>query len=326
MADGEHYCILTRFGIEQYKYSTGEKLGYYLDFSTLNLSKSQYVTDYAVSADNEKILLTVNPEEIYRHSFNAEYYVYNVKDRSLKQVSNKKVRLAEFAPTSDKVAYVWNNNLYYMSLSDMKEIQITFDGKYNHIINGTTDWVYEEEFAITKGFYWNNDGTKIAYYRFDESNVVEYDMTMFPQDSLYPLHYRYKYPKAGEDNSKVTVFIYDLAKNASKGVKISSDYEYIPRIQWTQDNSLCVHSMNRHQNDYRLNLVNAETFESKEVFKDTDACYVEQPDFVKFLKDKKTMIVRSERNGYMNLYSVFSIIHIKMPNSEFTVHLLGEYS
>lgn len=304
LADGEHYCILTRFGIEQYKYSTGEKLGYYLDFSTLNLSKGKFVTDYAVSADNEKILLTVNPEEIYRHSFNAEYYVYNVKDKSLKQITKKKIRLAEFSPTSDKVAYVWNNNLYYMSLSDMKEIQITFDGKYNHIINGTTDWVYEEEFAITKGFYWNNDGTKIAYYRFDESNVVEYDMTMFPQDSLYPLHYRYKYPKAGEDNSKVTVFIYDLAKNASKGVKISSDYEYIPRIQWAQDNSLCVHSMNRHQNDYRLNLVNAETFEAREVFKDTDACYVEQPDFVKFLKDKKTMIVRSERNGYMNLYSV----------------------
>lgn len=304
LADGEHYCILTRFGIEQYKYSTGEKLGYYLDFSTLDLSKGKFVTDYAVSADNEKILLTVNPEEIYRHSFNAEYYVYNVKDKSLKQITKKKIRLAEFSPTSDRVAYVWNNNLYYMSLSDMKEIQITFDGKYNHIINGTTDWVYEEEFAITKGFYWNNDGTKIAYYRFDESNVVEYDMTMFPQDSLYPLHYRYKYPKAGEDNSKVTVFIYDLAKNASKGVKISSDYEYIPRIQWAQDNSLCVHSMNRHQNDYRLNLVNAETFEAREVFKDTDACYVEQPDFVKFLKDKKTMIVRSERNGFMNLYSV----------------------
>ena len=309
LADGEHYCILTRNGIEEYEYATGKKLGYYLDFSTLNLANDKYIVDYAISNDNEKILLTVNPEEIYRHSFNAEYYIYNVKDKSLKQVSNKKIRLAEFAPTSDKIAYVWNNNLYYMSLSNMKEIQISFDGKYNHIINGTTDWVSEEEFAITTGFFWNNEGSKIAYYRFDESNVKEYDMTMFPQDSLYPLHYKYKYPKAGEDNSVVDVYIYDLAKNESHLIPnvdgTNNKDIYLPRIQWTyNDNMLCVHWMNRHQNDYRLYLVDANTLTAKLAFQDTDECYVEQPDFVTFLKDKKNMIVRSERNGYMNLYNV----------------------
>lgn len=307
LSDGEHYCILTRLGIEEYEYSTGKKLGYYIDFSTLGLSKGTYIADYSISNDNEKVILVANPEYIYRHSFVADYYLYNIKDKTIKKLSDNKIRLATISPTNDKVAYVYDNNLYVLDINAMQTTQVTFDGEYNHIINGTTDWVYEEEFAITQGFFWNNAGNKIAYYRFDESEVKEYDMTMFPQDSLYPMHYKYKYPKAGEDNSKVDVFVYDLKTNKSTKLNISeNDYQdtYYPRMQWSANDELCVTFLNRHQNDYKLYLIDVNTFDKKVIFEDKDECYIEQPDFVTFLKDKKNVIVRSERNGYMNLYMV----------------------
>lgn len=308
LADGEHYCILTRFGIEKYEYATGKKLGYYIDFSTLGLDKNTIISDYSISNDNEKVLLAANSVFIYRHSFVADYYLYNIKDKSIKKIADKKIRLAEFSPKNDKVAYVFENNLYCFDLNTDKTTQITFDGKYNNIINATTDWVYEEEFAITKGFFWNNAGNKIAYYRFDESEVKEYDMTMFPQDSTYPVAYKYKYPKAGEDNSKVDVFVYDFDTQKNTKLNISdNDYQdtYYPRMQWTwEDNTLCVTFLNRHQNDYKLYLVNTNTLQKRVIFEDKDDCYIEQPDFVTFLKDKKNVIVRSERNGYMNLYMV----------------------
>lgn len=306
LSDGEHYCILTRYGIEKYEYKTGEKLGYFIDFSTLDLQQGTVISDYSISNDNEKVLLAANPEYIYRHSFVADYYLYNLKDKTLKKISDNKIRLAEFSPNNDKIAYVYNNNLYCMDINKMQQTQITKDGKYNHIINGTTDWVYEEEFAITKGFFWNKIGDKIAYYRFDESDVREYDMTMFPQDSLYPVHYKYKYPKAGEDNSKVDIYVYDLNTKKCNKINIIDDYDvYYPRMQWAEtDDDLCVTFLNRHQNYYKLYLVNVNTNTKKVIFDDVDDCYIEQPDFVTFLKDKKNVIVRSERNGFMNLYMV----------------------
>lgn len=308
LSDGEHYCILTRFGIEKYEYATGKKLGYYIDFSTLGFDKNTIVSDYSISNDNEKVLLATNSQYIYRHSFVADYYLYNTKDKSIKKIADKKVRLAEFSPKNDKIAYVFENNLYCLDLNTDKTTQITFDGEYNNIINATTDWVYEEEFAITKGFFWNNAGNKIAYYRFDESEVKEYDMTMFPQDSTYPVSYKYKYPKAGEDNSKVDIFVYDFDTQKSTKLNISDNgYQdtYYPRMQWTwEDNALCVTYLNRHQNDYKLYLIDVNTLQKRVIFEDKDDCYIEQPDFVTFLKDKKNVIVRSERNGYINLYMV----------------------
>ncbi|MBR1768984.1 MAG: S9 family peptidase [Bacteroidales bacterium] len=306
LSDGEHYCILTRNGIEKYEYKTGKKIGYLVDFSALNLKEGTVIADYSVSNDNQKVLLAANPEYIYRHSFVAEYYLYDMKDKSIIRLTDKKIRLAEFSPTNDKIAYVFDNNLYCLLLNTMESIQITKDGKYNHIINGTTDWVYEEEFAITKGFFWNKTGDKIAYYRFDESDVKEYDMTMFPQDSLYPVHYKYKYPKAGEDNSKVDIYVCDLNTVKCERINITDDYDvYYPRMQWAEtDGELCITFLNRHQNYYKLYLVNVNTKEKRVIFEDVDECYIEQPDFVTFLKDKKNVIVRSERNGYMNLYMV----------------------
>lgn len=306
LQDGEHYCILTRYGIEQYEYKTGKKIGYLVDFSALNLGQDVIITDYAISNDNEKILLTANPEYIYRRSFVAYYYIYNIKTKEVIQLSKDKVKLAEFSPKADKVAFVRDNNLFISDLSAMNEKQITFDGKKNAIINGTTDWVYEEEFGITKGFYWNNDGSKIAYFRFDESKVKEYTIPFYIVDSIYPNNYTYKYPKAGEDNSFVDIYIYDLASQKSNKVDIKDHNDiYLPRMQWTKnDNELCYIWMNRHQNELRMYTIDANTMHQEIIFTDKDDCYLEEPMNAKFLQDKKNAIVRSERNGFMNLYMV----------------------
>ncbi len=304
MANGEHYCILTRNGIEQYEYKTGKKIGYLVDFSALSLDENSIVTDYTISKDNRKILLATNPEYIYRHSYIANYYIYNLEDKSVIKLRQNKVRLAEFSPNAQKVAFVMDNNLYITDLNTMTEQQITFDGKQNHIINATTDWVYEEEFAITKGFFWNNSSDKIAYYRFDESHVKEYTIPFYLVDSIYPNNYTFKYPKAGEDNSIVDIYIYDIKTNKSNKVNVPDNNDiYLPRMSWTKnDNQLCYTWMNRHQNELRLYTVDAYTLQSNLVFTDTDKCYVEQPEDVIFLNDKHNAIVKSERNGYMNLY------------------------
>ncbi len=304
MADGERYCIFTRSGIEQYEYKSGKKIGYLVDFSTLSLDKNSVVVDYAISKDNEKILLAANPEYIYRRSYIADYYIYNVKDKSVIKLRKNKVRLAEFSPKADKVAFVMDNNLYVTDLNTMTEKQITFDGKKNQIINGTTDWVYEEEFAITKGFYWSNNGEEIAYYRFDESNVKEYTIPFYLVDSIYPNNYTYKYPKAGEDNSFVDIYVYNLAEGKAKRINIEDHNDiYLPRMSWTKnDNELCYTWMNRHQNELKLYLVNTKTMQSENIWTDKDDCYIEEPDYVYFLNDKQNAIVKSERNGFMNLY------------------------
>ena len=304
MQDGEHYCILTSNGIEQYEYKTGKQTGYLVDFSLLNLDKHAVVRDYAVSKDNSKVLLAANPEYIYRHSYVADYYIYNIKDKSVIKLNKSKVRLTEFSPDASKVAFVMDNNLFVTDLNTMQQKQITFDGKYNHIINGTTDWVYEEEFAITKGFFWNADGSKVAYYRFDESDVKQYTIPFYIVDSIYPYDYIYKYPKAGEDNSKIDAYIYDLNTNQSTKVQLPDMNDiYLPRMQWTKNtNQLCITWMNRHQNELRLYLVDAPTMQVKLIYTDKDECYVEQPEDVLFLDDKVNAIVKSERNGYMNLF------------------------
>jgi dipeptidyl-peptidase-4 len=236
MQDGEHYCVLTRTGIEKYSYKTGEKVDVVCAFSDPMRKKVKPmppVESYEFSQDEQKILLSAEFEPIYRRSGVSSYYIYNVADGSLEKISHSgKQRLTTFSPDGKMVAYVRDNNLYMMALNSLKETQITFDGKMNEIINGTTDWVYEEEFAITRGFYWSPDSKKIAFYRFDESKVKEYTMQMWGE--LYPEGYTYKYPKAGEDNSVVDVMIYDLESGKTMKLNIGSQNDqYMPRMQWT---------------------------------------------------------------------------------------------
>ncbi|MBR6417903.1 MAG: S9 family peptidase, partial [Bacteroidales bacterium] len=300
MQDGEHYCVLTRNGIERYSYKTGEKMDNVCTFGNVSLSG---IEDYEFSADEQKILLSSGFEPIYRHSGVSDYYVYTVADGKAKKISGAgKQRLTTLSPDGTKVAYVRDNNLFYMDLSTDKEYQITTDGRMNHIINGTTDWVYEEEFAITKGFYWSPDSKRIAYYRFDESKVREF--TMQTWGALYPDNYNYKYPKAGEDNSVVDIYIYSLADAKSMRLNTGSENDqYLPRMQWTKDaNILAFMRMNRLQNHMELLLANATTGKITTLYTEDDKAYVEVPETWEFLADGKSFLITSEKDGYNHIY------------------------
>ena len=301
MKDGKHYCILTQNAIEKYDYAKASKVGEVVNFSGLDLKG--YVVDYQFSKDESKVLLILNPEMIYRHSYLADCFVYDIATKKLTPVAKEKVRLAEFSPNSQKVAYVSNNNIFIFDIASMQTKQITTDGEYNHIINGTTDWVYEEEFAITKGFFWSNDSEKIAYYKFDESKVKQFSMTIY--GDLYPEEYVYKYPKAGEDNSVVEIFVYDLKNDKTNHIDMGMNKDiYLPRLQWTPNDEVFIHKLNRHQNQYELFIASTTDFKPKKVYEERNQYYIEQVEDVVFLNDKKHFILKSERNGYMNLYKI----------------------
>ena len=304
MKNGENYCILKREGIEKYAYSTGKKIEQIVSFSDLKFkTENEYVFDYRFNQDESKLLLATNPEFIYRRSYLANYYIYDTKTKQLASVNEDKVRLAEFAPDGSKVAYVKANNLFMLSLSDMQETQITTNGEFNKIINGTTDWVYEEEFAITKGFFWSPDSKKIAFYSFDESKVKEYTIPYY--GSLYPVQYTYKYPKAGEANSVISVLVYDIEAKQTHNIDLGPNKDiYIPRLQWTLNNEVFVHKLNRHQNHYELFVASCNDYKLNKIYDERNECYIEQVEDVTFLSDKKNFILKSEKNGFMNLYKV----------------------
>lgn len=304
MKNGENYCILKREGIEKYAYATGKKTEEIVSFSDLKFkTESEYVFDYQFNQDESKLLLATNPQFIYRRSYLANYYIYDIKTKQLTSVSKDKVRLTEFAPDGSKVAYVKDNNLFMLYLSDMQETQITTNGEFNKIINGTTDWVYEEEFAITKGFFWSPDSKKIAFYSFDESKVKEYTIPYY--GSLYPVQYTYKYPKAGEANSVISVLVYDIEAQQTHNIDLGPNKDiYIPRLQWTLNNEVFVHKLNRHQNHYELFVASCNDYKLNKIYDERNECYIEQVEDVTFLSDKKNFILKSEKNGFMNLYKV----------------------
>jgi dipeptidyl-peptidase-4 len=247
------------------------------------------------------VLLRTHVEPVYRHSSRAMVYIYDSLTKKIWTLDEEKVLHPTLSPDGSKVAYVKNNNLYIKDIATKTTTAITTDGKWNHIINGNCDWVYEEEFGFTRAYEWSPRGNYIAYYRFDETDVKEYNMTVY--DNAYNKEYRYKYPKAGEANSKVEIHIYNIAKNKD----IKADYEqgdiYIPRIKWTQDDSsLVVFWMNRHQNNLKLLLTNATSGHHTLLYEETNKYFVEINDDWWFLKDGKNFLFTSEMDGYRHLY------------------------
>lgn len=216
------------------------------------------IHDYKLSDDKKRIIFFTDRESIYRRSSKAYAYLFDIASKKTTRLSEQKIMHATFSPDGSKIAFVRDNNLYIYEIASGHTQAITTDGKWNSIINGNCDWVYEEEFEFTQAYQWSPKGDFLAYYRFDETNVKEYQFTVF--DSSYNKQYSYKYPKAGESNSLVEIHIYDV--NSGRDVK--AQYEqgdiYIPRIKWTEDDhSLVVFWMNRHQDDLKLLLTNAQT-------------------------------------------------------------------
>lgn len=246
-------------------------------------------------------LLTYNTESIYRHSSKGNLYLYNLSTKSVTGLSAEKVLHPTLSPDGSKVAFVENNNLVVYDIPAAKKIAVTTDGKWNFVINGNCDWVYEEEFGFTQAYQWSEKGNYLAYYRFDESAVKEYNMTIYNNE--HNEDYRFKYPKAGDANSTVDIYIYDV----KAGTKAKAQYEqgdiYIPRIKWTKDDSkLVVFWLNRHQNNLKLLLTDAATGKSNPVYEETNQYYVDINDDWQFLEDGKHFIYTSEKEGYTQIY------------------------
>lgn len=257
--------------------------------------------DYAASADKKRILFFTGREPIYRRSSKSTTYLYDVATKKTIRLNEGKVLHPSFSPDGTKVAYVLDNNLYVYDIAAAKVTPITTDGKWNHIINGNADWVYEEEFSFSQAYQWSPKGAYIAYYKFNESGVKEFNMTIY--DSVNNKDYRYKYPKAGEANSTVSIHIYDVASGKQVPAQFQQGDIYIPRIKWTQDDSkLVVFWMNRLQNNLKLLLTEAATGASKPLYEETNKYYVDINDDWWFLKDGKNILFGSEKDGYYQLY------------------------
>jgi dipeptidyl-peptidase-4 len=215
MNDGQFYSALTDNKVVKYDVKTGNEVATIVDGNELGIT----IDSYNFSTDESYVLLLTDRQSIYRRSFTAVYYLYERETNELNKLSEGRQSYATMSPDNSKVAFTRDNNLFYKDLTSNSETAVTSDGKFNFIINGSTDWVYEEELYLTKAFAWSPDSKKIAYYRMDESNVREYNMQVWNEGALYPLDYRYKYPKAGEENSIVEIYFYDLAsakKNQSR--------------------------------------------------------------------------------------------------------------
>ncbi len=276
-----------------------------LDELVLN-GKKVKIDDYAFNEDESKILFTTQTESVYRHSFYAVYLIYDLQTNKLNylDVEHSPQMLAEYSPDGNQVSYLYKNNIYVKDLTTSNVTQLTSNGERNTIINGGTDWVYEEEFALTKAYGWSPDSKNLAFLRFDESKVKEFTMTSFK--ALYPELYTFKYPKAGEDNSKVSAHIVNIANKEIINLDLG-DFEYIPRLKWSDArNILILQTMNRHQNE--LNYIKVEEANGKWVsrtfYTEKNSTYIDIDNNLLILQDGKTILRTSEKDGYNHIYSL----------------------
>ncbi len=309
MPNSDYYSVKGLLDISKYSFETGKLVEEVLNNDMLKKASDGKITikdidEYCFDLSCSKILFSTEGESIYRRSTRSNFFVYDLKTNKLIPVSDEekgKLNFADFSADGNKVAFVRDYNLFYVDLRSGKETQITFDGKENEVRNGWADWVYEEELSQAKYFTWSPDGSKIAFLRFDESQVREFSMTMWGE--LYPQEYKYKYPKAGEDNSVVDIYVYDLAQNKCERIDFPKEDCYYPRIYWLSNSTdLIVLKMNRLQNKvefYRCNTLN----HTKEVvLTDENDCWIDITDNYYFLDDNKTVIFLSERDGYRHIY------------------------
>ena len=286
--------------IDLYDYATLKKTATLID--TKDHAGMPMIDSYTFDASEKMILIACNSNQIFRHSFTADYYLYTIASKELIKLFDFQVQEPTFSPDGKKIAYAKENNLYVYDLTSKLTDQITTDGKKNAIINGITDWVYEEEFAFVRAFDWSKDSKKLAYIRFDESQVPEFSMSMFHKD-LYPTIETFKYPKAGEKNSLVSLHLYDANSKATKEINLGkyNDF-YIARMQWTNDaNVLSAQVLNRHQDNLDLLFIDGTTGMAKVVLNEKDKAYVDVTDNLTFLSDN-SFIWTSEKDGFNHIY------------------------
>ncbi|MGB6094282.1 MAG: S9 family peptidase [Moheibacter sp.] len=299
MNDGQHYSIQEKDGIYKYSYSS------FIDKKdSKQLIVSGNYDEYSFSSDEKYMLLATESQPIYRHSFFAKWQVYDTQNQSTKSIfDGKLIQEPTFSPDASKVAFVFENNIYFQDIASGKVTQVTKDGKKNEIINGICDWVYEEEFGFVRHYDWNADGSAIAFVRFDETRVPEFSIPIY-QNNLYPYEMRFKYPKAGENNSEVSLHIYDLNSAKTTNVNLSSVQNYyIFKVKFTKDkNTLAVLTSNRHQNKVDVNFVDIKNQKATKLFTETDDKWIETDDVTLEFLDDNSFLWASERDGNRHIY------------------------
>ena len=304
--DGRHYTRLEDNVIKKYDITTGAFVEDIFSASTIKgqLGFDGNIDKYSFNHDESMILIESQKESIYRRSYLAEYHIYNLKTSKLSTpYEGGKIMNATFSPDASKLAYVWANNLYFYDIESEVTLPITTDGVKNEVINGVSDWVYEEEFSIVKCFWWSPDGKRIAYIKFDETDVPEFTMTLH-NDNPYPTYQTFKYPKVGANNAAISVHMYDLEKEVNTTVDVGNLADmYVPRVKWTQkDEEVCIFKMNRHQNHLQLIINNTQLQESRILLEEKNKYYIDITNNLTFLKDGKSFIWTSEKDGYNHIY------------------------
>jgi len=313
--DGESFTRISSDGnrIERYSYSTGEMLETLFDVTTARGHDVRGFSSYTISPDGNNILIMTNRKPIYRRSFTAEYYIYNIKNKTLVPLSeNGPQECAKFSPDGDVIGFVRDNNLFIVKLLfNNAEIQITKDGEYNKIINGKPDWVNEEEFEYNCAFDFSSDSEMIAWIRFDESAVKTFSFPLYGGESphkseyeLYPGEYTYKYPKAGEMNSKVSVHTFDIKSRVERVMDLPLDSDgYVSRIMFTGDkDKLAIVTQNRYQDRMDIYMANPRSTVCHLILRDTPKHYVEVKEYANLDFSRDKFILMSDRDGYNHLY------------------------
>ena len=282
--------------IDKYSYKTGEKTGTLVSSADLSLP----IRDYILSSDEKQMMIISESSQIFRRSSNDKVHILNLETKELTSLSDDLVRSPSFSPDGKKVAYVFENNIYYKNLESGAVIQATTDGVTNKLINGVTDWVYEEEFAIVKAYEWSPNSEQIAFISFDESAVPEFSMDVYGNE-LYQKPYVFKYPKAGEKNAVVALHQFTLSTGARKEVALGRNEEfYIARINYSPNGKLAAQVLNRHQNVLDFYYVDA-SGKASIAFTEKDTAYVDVTDDLTFLKDG-SFLWTSEKDNWRHIY------------------------
>ena len=315
MLDGQYYTQISpdRKRIVKYSFKTGKQVEAIFDVEKARDCTLKYFDDYIMSPDEKLILIQTKTRAIYRRSFTAEYYIYNVKNNTIEPLSkNGPQQVPLFSPDGFQVAFVRNNNIFLVKLLfGNSESQITKDGEYNKVLNGIPDWVYEEEFGFNRAFDFSADSKMIAYIRFDESQVPMYKFPLYKgmnpeytEFATYPGEYTYKYPKSGEVNSTVSVHTYDIKSHVTRKMDLPLDKDgYIPRIKFTSDpEKLAIMTLNRHQNRFDLYMANPKSALCKVAIRDESEQYIKEDEYSNIKFYPENIVLMSERDGYNHLY------------------------
>lgn len=299
--------------ILKYSFKTGRQTAVLFDVANTMGEKIDGFDGYIMSPDGRRILIQTKTERIYRRSFKAEYYIYTIESRKLERLSDGgPQQVPVWSNDGMQIAFVRDNNIHLVKLLyDNAESEVTKDGKFNEIINGIPDWVNEEEFGLSRALTFNADGTMLCWIRYDESKVKTYSLQMFKgmkpsydEYADYPGLYSYKYPKAGQDNSVVSVWSYEIKTHKARRMQLPLQSDsYVPRIKATSDPSkVIVYTMNRHQDQLCLYGVNPRSTVAQLIVKEQSPKYVKEESMEAVTIGRNSILMPSDRDGYTRLY------------------------